>query len=75
MWRGYSPDKDAVKLRTTIRTLYDSLCAHGGRYRGISCFIGKVKYVKKKRIAEVLNRVNLVDPSGVAIAETLLVKR
>ena len=75
MWRGYSPGKDAVKLRTTVRTLYDSLYAHGGRYRDISCFIGQVKYVQKKRIAEVLSRVNPVDPSGVAIAATLLVKR
>lgn len=73
MWRGYSPNEGAVKLKTTIRTLHDSLYAQGGRYRDSSCFIGKVKYVQKKHIAEVLSRVNLLDPPGVAA--TLLVKR
>lgn len=75
MWRGYSPGKDAVKLRTTIRNLYYSLCKRAGRYRDVSCFIGKVRYFTKNRIADVLSRVNIVDPSGVAIAATLLVKR
>lgn len=75
MWRAYSPDKVAVKLRTTVRTLYDSLYTQVRQYRDISCFIGKVQYVRKKRIAEVLSRVNLPDPTGVAVAATLLVKR
>lgn len=75
MWRGYSPQKDAVKLRTTIRALYYSLCEGAGRYRDVSCFIGGVRYFTKARIADVLSRINVVDPSGVAIAGTLLVKR
>jgi hypothetical protein len=75
MWRGYSPEQDAVKLRTTVRALYDSLRAGVGKYRDVSCFIGRVRYFTKKRIADVLSRVNVVDPSGVAIAATLLVKR
>jgi len=75
MWRGYSPGRDAVKIKSTVRTLYDSLYNKGGLYRDISCFMGKVQYVQKKRISEVLSRVNLIDPTGVAIAATLLVKR
>lgn len=75
MWRGYSPNKDAVKIKTTIRSLYDSLSAQVGRYRDISCFIGRVRYFPTKRIPDELSQVNLVDPTGVAIAATLLVKR
>jgi len=75
MWRGYSPKKDAVKIKTTIRTLYDSLCAQVGRYRDVSCFIGRVRYFPTKHIAVELSRVNLFDLTGVAIAATLLVKR
>lgn len=75
MWRGYSPNKDAVKLKTTIRALYGSLYEQGGPYRDASCFIGKVRYLLKKRIADVLRRVIIPDPSGVAVGATLLVKR
>ena len=75
MWRAYSPEKNAVKIKTTIRTLYDSLYAKAGRYRDVSCFIGRVQYFPTKRISDELSRVNLVDPTGVAMAATLLVKR
>jgi hypothetical protein len=73
MWRAYSPNKDGVKIRTTVRTLYDSLYAQARRYRDIACFIGRVQYFRKKRMRDLLSRVNLMDPSGVAIAATLLV--
>jgi len=51
MWRIYSPDKNGVKVRTTIKKLFESLYnAIPSRLRDVSCFIGKVEYFKKEDI-------------------------
>jgi hypothetical protein len=75
MWRAYSPNKDAVKLKTTIGQLLNSLYAHAGKHPTISCFIGKVRYLAKVDIPEVFSRANILDSTGKGIAETLLAKR
>jgi hypothetical protein len=75
MWRAYSPNRDAVKLKTTIGSLLSSLYSQSGRYRDISCFIGKVRYLPKKDIPKVFSEANIFDSSGRDIAATLLVKR
>jgi hypothetical protein len=69
MWRSYSPGKDAVKLESKVSTLFRSLFDRPGKYREISCFIGRVEYFRKERIREVLKIVTFLDPSAVAIAD------
>ena len=75
MWRVYAPNKDGIKLESNIDSLFRSLYSTTREYRDISCFIGKVKYIRKKQIGEVLSTVQLVDSSGIGVAKTLLVKR
>jgi hypothetical protein len=77
MWRIYSSptDKRGVKLKTTIQDLFTSLYNQAGRFKDISCFIGKVRYLTKKGIELALPSVNVIDPSGIGIAQTLLIKR
>lgn len=46
MWRIYSPDKNGVKIRTTIKKLFESIYnAIPTGKRNVSCFIGKVEYL------------------------------
>jgi hypothetical protein len=75
MWRAYSPQKTAIKLQTTVELLLKSFFEACGTYRDLSCFIGRVRYLKKEAIANVFDQVNLLDPTGAGIAQTLLVKR
>lgn len=76
MWRIYSSDKNGVKVRTTIRKLFESL--YSAIYSGakdVSCFIGKVEYLKKNDMENRLKKMNIIDSTGAGIAETLLFKR
>ena len=75
LWRIYSPQKDGVKVRTTIEKLFNSLYNVSGSTRDISCFIGKVEYLVKKSLQQWLGSVNPLDSTGRGAAETLYVKR
>lgn len=75
LWRAYSPHVNAVKLQTTIRAMISSLYREGGKFRDLSCFIGRVRYARQREIKSVFDSANTLDPSGAGIAETLLVKR
>lgn len=55
MWRIYSPDKNGVKIQTTIRKLFQSLYSAQTSYASISCFIGKVKYYSKEEIKKLVS--------------------
>ncbi len=54
MWRIYSPNKNGVKIQTSIRKLFQSLYSAQTSYGTISCFIGKVKYYSKEKIDELV---------------------
>ena len=54
MWRIYSPDKNGVKIQTSIRKLFQSLYSTQTSYGTLSCFIGKVKYYSKKKIDDIV---------------------
>jgi hypothetical protein len=73
MWRIYSPTKDAVRIRTTIQKLAESLSQTCGE----RAFIGKVKYLQNKRLIEyATSAFNGADfPSSKTYAQTLLIKR
>jgi hypothetical protein len=79
MWRIYSPDKDGIKVKTSIHRLFSSFYDSQGKFRELSCFIGKVKYLSQNDIISIATSggfsPNIVDQSGVGQAQTLLIKR
>jgi hypothetical protein len=76
MWRIYSPDKNGVKIRTTIKKLFESLYnSVPQKRRDVSCFLGKVKYLTRLGIQRLLKRPISLESSGVGVADTLLIKR
>src|SRR5690554_3254814 len=61
MWRIYSPDKDGVKVKTTIRKLFQPIYLAGGEYYkangspfNLSSFVGKVKYSNTTNLTKML---------------------
>jgi len=87
MWRIYSPKKEGVKVKTTLRKLFDPLFALGGSYQklnrdtyNLTSFIGKVKYSSTKTLIKMLNdpeRMSgkIYDQSGRGQASTFFFKR
>ncbi|MEL6445592.1 MAG: DUF2971 domain-containing protein [Bacteroidota bacterium] len=80
MWRIYSPDRQGVRVRSTIRRLLESLLDTSKSYPELSCFIGKVSYLPQYKLVQMLNDAGgsgsgILDPSGRGQARTLLVKR
>jgi hypothetical protein len=87
MWRIYSPNKDGVKVKTTMRKLFQPLFELGGIHKNLNgneynltSFIGKVKYKGKKSLLNMLNdrekmSEKLYDQSGRGQASTFYFKR
>ena len=87
MWRIYSPDKNGVKVKTTIRKLFNPLFQVGGEHQkmngniyNLSSFVGKVKYQGMKKLMEMLNdkeRMSnkIFDQSGWGQASSFYFKR
>ena len=82
MWRIYSPNKNGVKVKTTIKKLYNSLydSQKENKQRDISCFIGKVIYKPQRELLKILetkklNGFPIISASGENLVRTLLIKR
>jgi hypothetical protein len=87
MWRIYSPEKDGVKIKTTIRKLFDPLFAVDGSLRkmsgnvyNLSSFVGRVKYQGSEKLMEMLKdkeRMSnkIFDQSGWGQASSFFFKR
>jgi hypothetical protein len=87
LWRIYSPKKDGVKVKTTMRKLFEPLFQLGGVHHkmngneyNLKSFIGKVQYKGKKTLLEILtdkDRMSgkLYDQSGKGQASTFYFKR
>jgi len=87
MWRIYSPYKNGVKVKTTIRNLFTELFKVGGQHQkmngvfyNLSSFVGRVKYEEKKTLISMLNNEQLMsgkilDSSGKGQASTFFFKR
>ncbi len=77
MWRIYSPRADAVRIRTTICKLAESLAQTCGEWAHTEAFVGRVRYLPSKVLK--IYAINVFDgvdaPSSRMFAETLLVKR
>jgi len=77
MWRIYSPNGNAVRIRSTIQALAESLGRACGSLSYIEAFIGRVKYLPNKRLIQYANDAfqTTTIPYSRMFAQTLLVKR
>lgn len=87
MWRIYSRDKDGVKVKTTIRKLFQPIYLAGGEYYkgngtpfNLSSFVGKVKYSNTTNLTQMLKdkkRMSdkVFDQTGWEQASTFFFKR
>ena len=76
MWRIYSPDKNGVKVRTTIGKLLDAL--NNAPEKNGECFIGKVSYLKDRILRKKLQDASWLSQEVVnstTQANSLLFKR
>lgn len=77
MWRIYSKDHQAVRIRTSIGKLVESLGRACGHLSYFEAFIGKVKYLPNKRLIQFAKGAFQTPtlPYSRMYAQTLLVKR
>lgn len=75
MWRIYSGAKDGVRIRSTPRKLLNALRKSCSEHPELKCFVGGVTYLPKFRLGKALEKIDIFDPNGSGIAESLLYKR
>jgi len=77
MWRIYSPNKEGIRIRTTIGQLLNSIySAQETALPDAHCCIGKVEYLKDKKLMERAN--STFDETGILVGNifrSLLMKR
>jgi hypothetical protein len=78
LWRNYKGQNEfAIKVKTNINKLFNSIYNIHNKFHYLSYFIGKVEYfsdVKLKKYIE--NKFDVLGAnSGIEFAETLLIKR
>lgn len=75
MWRIYSPDRDAVRIRTTVGKLLDSLSEANVGHESDRCFIGRVTYPTEVKLRTFAQNVFKDGLRAEAVVRSLLVKR
>lgn len=75
MWQIYSRNSDAVRVRTTVGRLIESLSASQDDWAHVSCFIGRVEYMSEKRLRRLGSTVFKDGITPEAVARSLLAKR
>ena len=78
MWRTFTPNKNGVKIESTIKLLFDSLNNApevDQEKKTVSCFIGEVEYFTKNAFHNKIKSIQLLDNRASTVAETLLIKR
>lgn len=82
MWRIYSPDpksQPGVKVRTTIRKLFNNLSSSNSTFPNLQFFVGRVDYWSQKKIKKYMSSVKFSDISlgagGEHFAKLLCIKR
>lgn len=75
MWRIYSEGKDAIRVRTTVGHLLDSLGAANSDWAHTTCFIGKVDYMSETKLRAFAGTIFRDRITPDAIARSLLIKR
>jgi hypothetical protein len=76
MWRIYSKDCDAVRIKTTVRKLLGSLYNGGSNKPSMSCIVGKVQYLSEKSLKRFANSIYVNgELTKENLFRSLLVKR
>ena len=78
MWRIYSPQSDAVRIRSTIQRVAASLWQYCGEWAPHEAFIGKVQYLPRKNLEKFAKGILRSGGGALSMrlfATTLLVKR
>ena len=79
MWRIYSPNKDSVRISSTIRKVFSSIYDVTDPYAALSQFIGRVEYAEIDQITSICKTMNFRDLAHGGgnrdFAKTLLIKR
>jgi hypothetical protein len=77
IWRIYSPESDAIRIRSTVRRVGESLSKALGNHIQGDAFIGRVRYLRNEKLMSFAKDIcgASATASGKMIAETLLVKR
>jgi hypothetical protein len=63
MWRIYSPNKDGVRVSTTIRKLFNAVYDRSDKDARRKYFIGEVQYKEREEIEDFLNNTSFIDIS------------
>ncbi|GAB1443366.1 hypothetical protein MASR2M39_22060 [Ignavibacteriales bacterium] len=79
LWRIYSPEKDGVRLKSSIKQVFAPLVAQNNDWY-ISAYFGKVRYFNQERMKKVmqnyvLESLNFGLTNGIDIIYSLMSKR
>ncbi len=61
MWRIYSPDKNGVRVSTTVRKLFNTIYNKYDKFASLKYFIGKVNYGTKEQLNEFMNQNSFLN--------------
>lgn len=79
MWRIYSPNKDGIRVRTTIRDLFSDFYDPSDKFASLKFLIGSVEYQSRSKIEQFLASTTFNDLAlggqPHRFADTLLIKR
>lgn len=76
MWRIYSPNKDGIRIKSTIKKLLSSLYNGNVNKPSMSCVIGKVEYLTEIKLNKYANSIYVNGAlSKDNLFRSLLVKR
>jgi hypothetical protein len=79
LWRIYSPNKDGVRVKTTLKKLFDNFYDPNYKWAMIAFYIGKINYETSTEIQTYFEDPENLDmifgTSGEGSVQTLLVKR
>jgi DUF2971 family protein len=76
MWQIYSRDTDAIRIRSTVQRLAETLYQALPNSESHGVFVGKVHYLKDFEIKKIAKQMRSEPPKSTRVmAETLLVKR
>lgn len=80
LWRIYSPDKNGVRIKSTIDKVFRPLVKQHIKYWYASTYFGKVTYVQQQQLSTimknyVLDAHDLASTDGQVIIDSLLIKR
>jgi hypothetical protein len=79
LWRIYSPNKDGIRVSTTIRKLFACLWDESDSFRSLMYFIGKVSYKDRSEIEDFMAKTSFLDAAfggqSYKFARLLCIKR